>query len=203
MKVRLSKEQKIKIANTKDLYKVMRQILLRENKLERTREHLWVVSLATNGFILNIELVALGSLNRVHVTPSDVLSIVLQKRAAAFIMVHNHPSGELTPSKADLDLTDLMQQLGNFHKVPLRDHLIITEESFYSLADKGDMSKLLIHTKYPIGLIEKIDELEEAKEKSRKERDYEIAKNLKLAGVEIKLISITTGLSVEEVEKLK
>ena len=203
MKIRLSKEDKIKIANSKELYAIMKKILMRETKLQRTREYLWVVSLATNASILNIELVAIGSLNKVVITPSDIFSFVMQKRAAGFVLVHNHPSGELKPSSADLDLTDKMQQLGNFHHLPLRDHLIITEESYYSMADKGDMAKLMIHTKYPIHLIEKIDEAHKAREEGRKERDYEIAKNLKLAGIEAKLISITTGLSVEEVEKLK
>ena len=203
MKVRLSKDQKLQIANSEDLYTVMRAILMRENKLERSREHLWAVSLATNGFILNIELVALGSLNKVIITPGDVFSFVMQKRAAAFVLVHNHPSGTLKPSDADLDLTDKMQQLGKFHNLPLRDHLIITEDGYYSMADQGDMAKLMIHTKYPIHLIEKIDELEEAKKKERLDEKRGIAKAMKLYGMSVKEISVLTGLSEEEVEKLK
>lgn len=203
MKVRLSKDQKLQIANSEDLYTVMRAILMRENKLERTREHLWAVSLATNGFILNIELVALGSLNKVIITPGDVFSFVMQKRAAAFVLVHNHPSGTLKPSDADLDLTDKMQQLGKFHNLPLRDHLIITEDGYYSMADQGDMARLMIHTKYPIHLIEKIDELEEAKKKTAQAKAAEIAKAMKLYGMSVKEISVLTGLSEDEVEKLK
>jgi DNA repair protein RadC len=208
MKIRLSKEDKIhpdihRDPNSKELYAIMKKILMRETKLQRTREYLWVVSLATNASILNIELVAIGSLNKVVITPSDIFSFVMQKRAAGFVLVHNHPSGELKPSSADLDLTDKMQQLGNFHHLPLRDHLIITEESYYSMADKGDMAKLMIHTRYPIHLIEKIDELEEAKKKTDLETRIRMAKRLKLAGVDKKLIAITAELSVEEVEKLK
>lgn len=203
MKIRLSKEDKIKIANSKELYAIMKKILMRETKLQRTREYLWVVSLATNASILNIELVAIGSLNKVVITPSDIFSFVMQKRAAGFVLVHNHPSGELKPSAADLDLTDKMQQLGNFHHLPLRDHLIITEESYYSMADKGDMAKLMIHTRYPIHLIEKIDELEEAKKKTHADAMKHVAKLLKLAGDDVRKISIVTGLSAEEIEKLK
>ena len=112
MNVRLTKEQKIKIANGQDLYKVMREILLRENKLGRAREHFWVVALATNGYILAIELVALGRLNAVAVTASDVFKLAFQKDAFCIIMVHNHPSGELKPSESDKDLTDNMLHLG-------------------------------------------------------------------------------------------
>lgn len=128
MKIRLSKEDKInpdsyREANTKELYAIMKKILMREIPIaigtQRTREYLWVVSLATNASILNIELVAIGSLNKVVITPSDIFSFVMQKRAAGFVLVHNHPSGELKPSSADLDLTDKMQQLGNFHNLPL------------------------------------------------------------------------------------
>lgn len=203
MKIRLSKEDKIKIANSKELYAIMKKILMRETKLQRTREYLWVVSLATNASILNIELVAIGSLNKVVITPSDIFSFVMQKRAAGFVLVHNHPSGELKPSSADLDLTDKMQQLGNFHHLPLRDHLIITEEGYYSMADKGDMAKLMIHTRYPIHLIEKIDEAHKAREEGAREAKIEMAKIMKMGGADIKLISIASGLTVEEVEKLK
>jgi hypothetical protein len=78
-----------------------------------------------------------------------------------------------------------------------------SEEGFYSMADKGDMAKLMIYTKYPIHLIEKINEAHKAREEGERSKAKEIAKNLKLAGVEAKLISITTRLSVEEMEKLK
>jgi DNA repair protein RadC len=203
MKIRLSKEDKIKVANSKELYAIMKKILMRETKLQRTREYLWVVSLATNASILNIELVAIGSLNKVVITPSDIFSFVMQKRAAGFVLVHNHPSGELKPSAADLDLTDKMQQLGNFHHLPLRDHLIITEESYYSMADKGDMAKLMIHTKYPIHLIEKIDEAHKAREEGAREKALDMAKRMKIAGIELKMISIITELSEEEIAKLK
>lgn len=203
MHVRLTKEQKIKIANGKDLYKVMREILLRENKLGRAREHFWVVALATNGYILAIELVALGRLNGVNIQPADVFKLAFAKDAYCIIMVHNHPSGELKPSESDKDLTDKMQQLGKFHSCPVADHLIISEEGFYSFKESGVLAKLDLYTKYPLDYIRKVEELEEAKRKAVKDRDVEIAKRMKLAGVEEKIIAITTGLSESEIRKLK
>lgn len=203
MNVRLTKEQKTKIANGQDLFVIMRDILLRENKLGRTREHFWVVALATNGYILAIELVALGRLNAVNVMPADVFKLAFQKDAYCIIMVHNHPSGELKPSDSDKDLTDKMQQLGKFHNCHVADHLIISEEGFYSFKETGLLAKLDLYTKYPLDYIRKIEELEEAKAKERKQNTLEIAKNMKLAGVELKIIAITTGLSEAEIKKLK
>ena len=203
MRIRLSKEQKIQIANTEHLYGVMRQILMRENMLARKQEHVWVVGLDEKAVIQLIELVALGSLNKVILTPTHIFRLLLTKGCSYFILVHNHPSGTLKPSKEDLDLSDKMQQIGAFQKLPLRDHLIITEAGYYSMADKGDLSKLWIHTKYPLHLIEKIDELEEAKSKAVRERDIEMAKRMKIAGVDEKIIAITTEMTVEEIRKLK
>ena len=61
MNVNLSEEEKIKILNSDDLYKIMQQVLLRENKIDRDREHLWVIGLANNHRLLFIELVSKGT----------------------------------------------------------------------------------------------------------------------------------------------
>lgn len=63
MNVKLTKEQKVKVLNSDDIYMIMQQILLRENKIDRNKEHLWLVCLATNNRILMIELISLGSVN--------------------------------------------------------------------------------------------------------------------------------------------
>ena len=126
MNVRLTQEQKIKVLNSEDLYKVMQQVLLRENKIDRNKEHFWVVCLASNNQILLIELISLGTVNQTLVEPMEVFSFALQKRAVQIIMVHNHPSGELKPTKGDIEVTDKMLAIGKFVNVPVIDHLIIT-----------------------------------------------------------------------------
>ena len=92
MTVELSDEQRIKILNADDLFQIMSKILNRENKIDRNKEHLWVVGLASNLKILFIELVSLGTVNSTIVEPMEVFSIALQKRAVSIILVHNHPS---------------------------------------------------------------------------------------------------------------
>lgn len=165
MKVRLKKEECIKIKCADDMYSIMQRILLRENRIDRNREHVWTISLDTAGRILNVELVSMGSVNRVIIEPMEVLSIPLQKRAVRIIIVHNHPSGELDPSEADKDITDRMIQCGLIMHVPVLDHLIISETAYYSFADSGLLAELALSKKYvpPYKLVE-----QERKEVERK-----------------------------------
>lgn len=73
-------------------------------------------------------------------TVADVkmtFKIALDARAAGIIAVHNHPSGNLKPSQADVDLTKKMKEAGKILDLPLLDHLIVSERGYYSFADEG------------------------------------------------------------------
>src|SRR3989338_5228478 len=99
MNVPLSNEEKIKILNGDDLYGIMQRVLLREEKIDRNKEHFWIIGLENNNRMLFIELVSLGSVNTTIAEPMEVFSFALQKQAVKIILVHNHPSGELLPSE--------------------------------------------------------------------------------------------------------
>src|SRR5687767_6252772 len=105
MTIHIPEANKIQVMNSLGVFKLMHEVLLREEDIDRGREHFWIVSLAHDNQILNIELISLGSMNKTIVEPTEVFSFALQKRAAKIILVHNHPSGGLTPSDEDLDLT--------------------------------------------------------------------------------------------------
>lgn len=197
MNVRLSQEQKIKVLNSEDLYKVMQQVLLRENKIDRNKEHFWVVCLASNNQILLIELISLGTVNQTLVEPMEVFSFALQKRAVQIIMVHNHPSGELKPTKGDIEVTDKMLAIGKFVNVPVIDHLIITEEKYYSFVDSGMLEKIEKETTYDLSF-KQIDELK----KEIEGKAIGIAKSLLLQGIDAKIIAKATGLSEQEIARL-
>ena len=66
-----------------------------------------------------------------------ILSIVLKTLASGIIIVHNHPSGNLTPSKFDLDVTQKLKSACDLMDVALLDHLIISKENYFSFADDG------------------------------------------------------------------
>lgn len=66
-----------------------------------------------------------------------VLSIALKSLASGIIIVHNHPSGNLSPSKADIDITEKLKSACKIMEIDLLDHLIITKEDHFSFADDG------------------------------------------------------------------
>lgn len=206
MNVRLSQEQKVKILNAEDIYKVMQQILLRENKIRRNQEHFWVIGLDNSNKILFIELIGLGQVNRVNANPPEVFRMGIYKLAVKMILVHNHPSGQLKPSQADLDVTDRMLKVGKLISINVLDHLIITEESYTSFRDEGIMDKLSKSGLFEVVERDKIEiqewKLKMEKDKSEQKKALEIAKKLKDSGMDEKIIKKMTGLRLFEIREL-
>jgi DNA repair protein RadC len=160
MKVPLTREQKIRVFEVEDVYKIMQQILLRENKIGRGKEHFWVVCLSSMDRIMLIELLGLGTENATLVDPTEVFSFALQKQAKTLIMVHNHPhENMLIPSPADMDLTNHMYQVGKFLNLPVIDHLIINEKKFLSFAETGVLERLAKSKKYALQYKEEAERL--------------------------------------------
>ena len=215
MRVTLTREQRIHILNSQDLYPVMQDILLRENKIGRSKEHIWVVCLSSSNRILLIELISLGTSKTAVIDPTEVFSFALQKRAIKVIMVHNHPSGMLKPSLEDLDITDRMYQAGLFLDVPLIDHLIISEKEYYSFVDSGVLHKIAGSRKYVLKYKQEEERLKKLGHKAgMKEGELiglkkgalnkavEMARGMKKRGFDVKVIAELSGLTKEQIEKL-
>jgi DNA repair protein RadC len=185
----------------------MQKILLRENKIDRNREHLWTLSLDTAHKLLSIELVSMGSINRLIVEPMEVFSVPLQKRAVRVIIVHNHPSGELKPSETDKDITDRLIQCGLILHVPVLDHLIISEKTWFSFADEGLLAELEASTKYvPVYKLEEVlkKQLEVSiHQKSTDEAKRSMAKAMKAKGEPVEKIMEYTGLSKQVIRRIR
>ncbi|CAM1369479.1 JAB domain-containing protein [Tenacibaculum xiamenense] len=203
MNVRLSKEQKIQILNSTDVYKIMQQVLLRENKIRRNQEHFWVVGLDNANKILFIELIGLGAVNRVNANPPDVFRMGIYKLAIKMILVHNHPSGNIEPSEADKTFTDKLLKVGKLINIEVVDHLIISEEKYTSLADNGVITKLQNSGAFEIVDKEKKD-LEEWRIKTEKEYSVkiDIAKKMVEDGIDFDTIKKYTGLTKWDIKKL-
>ena len=206
MNVRLNRDQKVKVLNSDDVYSIMQQILLRENKIRRNQEHFWVVGLNNADKILFIELVSLGAVNRVNVDPPEVFRMGIYKLAVRMILVHNHPSGNLTPSQADLDFTDRLIKVGQLIKIDVIEHLIITEDDYTSLSDNGTIGRLKKSGLYEIVDKEKarMNEWKQKMELERaeKEKARAIAKKMKEDGVDIDTIKKYTGLNKWDIKRL-
>ncbi len=133
------KSKKVKITASHDLYKIMREVLLRENKYRRRQEYFWVMGLTTGLRLEYIELVALGRVNAVNAEPTEIFSIAIQKRCKKIVLVHNHPGGSNEPSKDDIRFTKATLAASKIVKIEILDHLIITETDYYSFDDNGEL----------------------------------------------------------------
>jgi DNA repair protein RadC len=207
MQIPLKTDKKIRVLSSLDIYNVMRDILLLEDPNDRSKEHFWTISLDHGHTVLNIELVALGSVNQVPIEPMEVYSIPLQKKAVKLILVHNHPSGLLKPSAGDKDMTDRLIQVGLIMHVPVIDHLVISEESYYSFADNGLLAELAKSTKYVPAFILKERYAKEGEaigaEKERKKMSKEIVRKMRAQGYDVEAIASVTGLSKASIVKIK
>lgn len=164
------------------------------------------VGMENNNRILFIELVSLGSVNSTIAEPMEVFSFALQKQAVKIILIHNHPSGDLIPSEQDKDQTDRFIQVGIIVNVPVIDHFIISERSYYSFEVSGLLDQLKLSTKYvpPYVLEERLRKDAQAiAERSVVLRESEIALAMLEEGMPAEVIAKITGLSIEEIESLE
>ena len=112
------------------------QLLLAEmSHLEQ--EHFRVVFLDTRNQVLGIETIYIGSLNASHIRVAEVFRDAIKRNCAAIIVAHNHPSGDPSPSPEDVSVTRELASAGNLLDIELLDHLIIGQQRFVSLRERG------------------------------------------------------------------
>ena len=104
------------------------------------REHFWTILLNGKNVAVGLNLVAIGSLTAALIHPREFLKALIIGNAAAAIVVHNHPSGDPTPSAEDLALTKRLREVGELVGIRLLDHIILGHDgTFCSLADNGQL----------------------------------------------------------------
>lgn len=115
-----------------DVYFVLREHLLSKHEFERQKEHFWTVILARNNRITFIDEVSIGNLHYTVASPREVFRFAILKGAYAIIIAHNHPSGNLTPSKDDREVMTQLSKAGEIIGIKVLDALIISERNYYS-----------------------------------------------------------------------
>lgn len=122
-----------RISSPKDVVELVKDILNNSD-----REKLVAVCLDTKNQPTNIEVVSIGSLNTSIVHPREVFKTAIISNSASIIICHNHPSGDTTPSKEDINITTRLKESGKILGIDLIDHIIITSNNdFISLKEKG------------------------------------------------------------------
>lgn len=203
MNVKLTKTQKIKLRSSADIYKIMQQVLLRENKIDRNKEHFWTIGLDNANRILYIELISLGTTTSAPIEPMQVYRVAVLKAAVQMVLVHNHPSGEVKPSKEDINITDRLIQVGHILGIEVIDHLIIAEKTFNSLGDTGELAKIAESTQYMPNYKQEAQIKKAAAEIAVQKEKINIARYLKGKGFTIAQIIEATGITEAEAKKLK
>lgn len=169
MDIKLGKNDKKYIEGTDDVFSIMQRVLQRENKIDRDKEHFWIIGMNEAGFILYIELIALGTVRSVPIEPMNIFRVAVMKNATRVIAVHNHPSGSLIPSDADKDITDRLIQVGRILHIDLIDHLIITLDGYLSFRQIELMQQLEKSLTY-VPTYQVIEQIRKEEKKIAKER---------------------------------
>ena len=110
---------------------------LRSRLSHESVEEFWAISLDARHRVQSEHCLARGSLTAVEVHPRDVFRPLIREGAAAVIFCHNHPSGDPTPSRQDLLLTERLREVGDLCGIIVLDHFVVGGEGYVSLADRG------------------------------------------------------------------
>lgn len=104
---------------------------------DQQREHFKTLYLNARNQIVHAELTSIGSLSSAIVHPREVFHWAVQYHAASVILAHNHPSGDVSPSQDDINLTRRLVQAGEILGIDVLDHLIVGPDDFISLKERG------------------------------------------------------------------
>ena len=119
---------KIKIIRPSDVA----GIFMQELKNEKHEKLKLILLNSKNEVVKNIELKT-GSINQISVAPAEILKEVIKEELDKFILIHNHPSGDSTPSKADLDFTKKVEECSKLFKLNFLDHIVIGKDNYTSI----------------------------------------------------------------------
>lgn len=103
----------------------------------KNREHFLTITLDGASHIINTRTVFIGTLNQSIVHPREIFSDAIADRAAGIIIAHNHPSGTLAASRADMQITARLKEVSKLVGIELLDHVILAKDGYYSFSDEG------------------------------------------------------------------
>ena len=180
MKIHVENAEHINIQDPRDIWEIIQRIFYqKKDEVDLMKEHLWAFSLNKARKILNIELVSMGSKDRTIIDPGDIFRVPLYKSSSYVILVHNHPSGRLKPSDADIEITNKIMKAGDILDIPVIDHVIVSDKSFFSFELTGLIEQLQMDNKYALTFVykkkmeRKMEELKKSVERQKKESRIE------------------------------
>jgi len=130
----LDGREKTKVTGSKDAYD-----LIKADLLDISHEEFWILLLNRANRVIKKVQVSQGGVAGTVADPKIIFKLALDELASGIILAHNHPSGNLTASQADLDLTKKLKDAGKLLDIQVLDHLIVAGQKYFSFADEGLM----------------------------------------------------------------
>ena len=124
--------QRTKVTSSKEIAVYLRSILKDNNN-----EVFAVLFLNQANKIMNFKIMSKGGITGTVADPRIILKQALDEGATSLVLSHNHPSGNLSPSRADQELTQKIKQAASYFDIKILDHIIVSDEGHYSFADEG------------------------------------------------------------------
>lgn len=108
-----------------------------EENFDMDKEHLSIIMVDTRNKMIGISLVSMGTINQAITHPREVFRPAVMTSANSIFLCHNHPSGDPTPSKEDINSTKRLKEAGKILGIKLLDHIILGDNRHESLLEKG------------------------------------------------------------------
>lgn len=123
-----------RITSSSEAFEVLRSVME-----DAPYEVFWILLLNRANRLLSRVMISEGGFSGTVADPKKIFKVAIERRASSIILAHNHPSGNLKPSDADVKLTKRLKASGDMLDLPVLDHLILGEKGFFSFADEGMM----------------------------------------------------------------
>lgn len=128
----IEKKNYIKINNCEDVYNNFKNLFI-----DKKQEYFYCIYLDVKKRVIDTKLLFIGTLNYSMVNPREVFKEAYLNEATSIICMHNHPSGDVTPSQNDINLTNHLIELGKIHGINIDDHLIIGLNTYFSFFENN------------------------------------------------------------------
>jgi DNA repair protein RadC len=126
--------EKKKINSSNDAFELMHSMVS-----DCFYEEFWIIMLNKANKVIKYKSISEGGLTATVADPKKIFKLALENNATSLILCHNHPSGNLKPSEADIKITKQLKEAGLLLEISVIDHIIIGDDSYYSFADEGKL----------------------------------------------------------------
>ena len=125
-------EEKAKITSSNDAYE-----LIKGDLMDLPHEEFWIILTNRAQRVIKKQQISSGGVTGTVADPKMIFKLAVEELASGLLLVHNHPSGNLTPSEADITLTKRLKESGKLLEIQVLDHLIVAGKRYFSFADEG------------------------------------------------------------------